>query len=29
VKQWEFEPGTKDKKPVAVRIEVEMTFTLK
>jgi bla regulator protein BlaR1 len=29
VKQWEFEPGTKDKKPVAVRIEVEMTFRLK
>jgi len=29
VKQWEFEPGTKDKKPVAVRIEVEITFTLK
>jgi bla regulator protein BlaR1 len=29
MKQWEFTPGTKDKKPVAVQIEVEMTFTLK
>lgn len=26
---WEFEPGTKDGKPVPVRISVEMTFTLK
>jgi periplasmic protein TonB len=26
---WRFEPGTKDGKPVAVRIAVEMTFTLK
>jgi bla regulator protein blaR1 len=29
LKQWQFEPGTKDKKPVPVRIEVEMTFKLK
>jgi TonB family protein len=29
MKQWRFEPGTKDKKPVAVRVEVEMTFRLK
>jgi Gram-negative bacterial TonB protein C-terminal len=29
LKQWRFEPGTKDGKPVAVRIDVEMTFTLK
>jgi TonB family protein len=27
--QWEFEPGTKDGKPVPVRISGEMTFTLK
>ena len=27
--QWLFEPGTKDGKPVAVRVEVEMSFTLK
>jgi protein TonB len=27
--QWEFEPGTKDGKPVAVRISIELTFTLK
>ncbi len=27
--QWRFEPGTKDGKPVAVRVEVEMSFTLK
>lgn len=27
LKQWEFKPGTKDGKPVSVRIEVEMTFT--
>jgi TonB family protein len=27
--QWIFELGTKDKKPVAVRIDVEMSFTLK
>jgi protein TonB len=29
MKQWEFKPGTKDGKAVAVRVEVEMTFTLK
>jgi TonB family protein len=29
IKQWRFEPGTKDGKPVAVLIEVEMSFTLK
>src|SRR5215213_6057032 len=29
MKQWEFEPGVKDGKPVAVRIAVEMAFTLK
>ena len=29
LKQWRFEPGTKDGKPVAVLIEVEMSFTLK
>jgi protein TonB len=27
--QWEFEPGTKDGKPVPVRITIELTFTLK
>jgi bla regulator protein BlaR1 len=29
LKQWRFAPGTKDEKPVAVRIEVEMSFKLK
>jgi bla regulator protein BlaR1 len=29
LEQWRFEPGTKDKKPVRVRVEIEMTFTLK
>jgi TonB family protein len=29
VKQWRFEPGTKDGKPVAVRVALEMTFTLR
>jgi bla regulator protein BlaR1 len=29
IRQWQFEPGTKDGKPVAVQIEVEFTFTLK
>jgi len=29
VKKWEFKPGTKDGKPVAVRVEIEMTFKLK
>ena len=28
-KQWTFKPGLKDGKPVAVRVHVEMTFTLK
>jgi protein TonB len=27
--QWEFKPGMKDGKPVAVRIHVEMAYTLK
>ena len=29
MKQWKFKPGTKDGKPVAVRVHAEMTFTLK
>jgi protein TonB len=29
MKQWEFKPGTKDGKPVAVRVHVEMTFSLR
>jgi bla regulator protein blaR1 len=29
MKQWRFKPGTKDGKPVPVRVQVEMTFTLK
>jgi protein TonB len=29
LKQWKFEPGTKDGKAVAVEVTVEMTFTLK
>jgi periplasmic protein TonB len=29
MKQWEFKSGMKDGKPVAVRIHVEMTYTLK
>jgi TonB family protein len=29
MKQWEFKPGTKDGKPVAVRISIDMVFTLK
>ena len=29
IRQWRFEPGTKDGKAVAVRVEVEMTFKLK
>jgi protein TonB len=29
LKQWEFEPGTRNGMPVAVRVSVEMTFTLK
>ncbi len=28
-KQWKFKPGTKDGKPVAVEVTIEMTFTLK
>lgn len=29
IKQWRFKPGTKDKKPVPVAVEVEMSFKLK
>jgi protein TonB len=29
VKQWEFKPGTKDGKPVPVRIQIDLTFTAK
>jgi protein TonB len=29
MKQWLFKPGSKDGKAVAVRVDVEMTFTLK
>lgn len=29
VKKWRFEPGSKDGKPVAVSVEIEMTFHLK
>jgi hypothetical protein len=29
MKQWEFKPAMKDGKPVAVRVHVEMTFSLK
>lgn len=29
MKKWLFRPGTKEGKPVAVRVNVEMTFTLK
>ena len=29
MKQWEFTPGMKDGKTVAVRVQVEMAFTLK
>jgi protein TonB len=29
LKLWRFNPGTKDGQPVAVRIDVIMTFTLK
>jgi protein TonB len=28
MKQWAFKPGMKDGKPVAVRVEVSMTFAL-
>jgi TonB family protein len=27
--QWTFKPGTKDGKPVAVRVQINTTFTLK
>jgi protein TonB len=27
--QWEFKPGTREGKPVPVRVTVTMTFTLK
>ena len=29
MKQWTFKPGIKDGKPVAVRIDIQMNFTLK
>ena len=29
LKQWEFEPGQREGKPVAVRITVDFTFTLR
>ena len=29
MKQWEFKPGMKDDKPVAVRIHVQMRFALR
>lgn len=29
LKQWLFEPGTKDGEPVAVEVQIEMSFTLK
>src|SRR5712691_9474462 len=29
MRQWQFKPGTKDGKPVAVRVAVTMNFTLK
>ena len=29
MKQWRFNPGTKDGKPVAVRVQIESTFTLR
>jgi periplasmic protein TonB len=28
-RQWRFEPGQKDGKPVAVEVQMEMTFTLR
>jgi TonB family protein len=29
VKKWQFKPGTREGKPVRVRVEVEMSFTLR
>jgi TonB family protein len=29
LRQWRFQPGMKDGKPVPVRVEIEMRFTLK
>ena len=29
LRQWRFEPGRKDGKPVRVRVELEMTFTIR
>jgi hypothetical protein len=29
MRQWEFKPGTKEGKAVAVKVVVEMTFSLK
>ena len=29
MKQWQFKPGMKDGRAVAVRVEVKMRFTLK
>jgi hypothetical protein len=29
MKQWQFKPGMKDGKTVAVRIHVDMAYTLK
>ena len=29
MRQWEFKPGTKEGKDVAVKVVVEMTFSLK
>ena len=29
MKQWQFKPGTKDGKPVAVQVDVVINFTLK
>jgi periplasmic protein TonB len=29
MKKWRFKPGARDGKPVAVRVDVEMTFALK
>jgi len=28
-KQWQFKPGTKDGKPVAVEVSIEMSFTMR